>query len=341
MNLRQLADHLQLSQTTVSRALNGYPEVSEDTRQRVMRAARELNYSPNSRAKGLATGRSMAVGHVIPVSDRHQMVNPIFGDFIAGAGEVYAAAGYDMVLSLVQADGEEDLYRSIRARGNVDGMVVNGPRIADPRIALLNDLGLPFVVHGRASRIDEPYAWVDSNSERAFERATTHLIDLGHRRIALINGHEDMDFAHRRRLGCETALAARGLSPDPDLMCAGEMTELFGHQCALRLLRSENPPTAVLVSSLIAAIGVRRAVQDLGLTPGRDVSIVTHDDDLSYMKNGADVPIFTATRASVREAGRHTARMLLSMIAAPQAPRPTRLMEAEFILGASTGPAPT
>ena len=168
MNLRQLAEHLQLSQTTVSRALNGYPEVSEATRQRVIRTARELNYSPNSRAKGLATGRSMAIGHVIPVSDRHQMVNPVFGDFISGAGEVYAASGYDMVMSLVGEGGEEDLYRSIRARGNVDGMVVHGPRLDDGRISLLNSLGLPFVVHGRASRIEEPYAWVDSNSERAF-----------------------------------------------------------------------------------------------------------------------------------------------------------------------------
>ena len=340
MNLRQLAEHLQLSQTTVSRALNGYPEVSEATRQRVIRTARELNYSPNSRAKGLATGRSMAIGHVIPVSDRHQMVNPVFGDFISGAGEVYAASGYDMVMSLVGEGGEEDLYRSIRARGNVDGMVVHGPRLDDGRISLLNSLGLPFVVHGRASRIEEPYAWVDSNSERAFERATTHLLDLGHRRIALINGHEDMDFAHRRRLGYETALAAHDVQPEPARMCAGEMTELFGHEVALGLLHGKDAPTAFLVSSLIAAIGVRRAVQELGLIPGRDVSIVTHDDDLSYMKNGADVPIFTATRSSVREAGRHAAQMLLSMIAAPQAPRPTRLMEAEFILGASTGPAP-
>ena len=87
MNLKELARTLGLSQTTVSRALNGYPEVAEATRRRVLRAAREHNYLPNARAKGLATGRAMAVGHVIPVSSRHEIVNPIFADFIAGAGE--------------------------------------------------------------------------------------------------------------------------------------------------------------------------------------------------------------------------------------------------------------
>ena len=106
MNLKQLSEHLNLSQTTVSRALNGYPEVNEDTRNRVLRAAQELNYRPNTRAKGLATGRALAIGHVIPVSNQHEMVNPVFGDFIAGAGESYAKAGYDMVLSLV-ADQDE------------------------------------------------------------------------------------------------------------------------------------------------------------------------------------------------------------------------------------------
>ena len=88
MNLKELSEILGLSQTTVSRALNGYPEVSEATRLRVQQIARENNYSPNARARGLATGRASAIGHVIPIGLRHEMVNPIFGDFISGVGEV-------------------------------------------------------------------------------------------------------------------------------------------------------------------------------------------------------------------------------------------------------------
>ena len=92
MNLKDLAHRLNLSPTTVSRALNGYPEVNEATRERVMAAAKEHNYHPNSRAIRLATGRAMAVGHVIAIANRHEIVNPVFADFIAGAGETTAAA---------------------------------------------------------------------------------------------------------------------------------------------------------------------------------------------------------------------------------------------------------
>ncbi|MGI9369372.1 MAG: LacI family DNA-binding transcriptional regulator, partial [Ruegeria sp.] len=95
MTLKELSDLLGLSQTTVSRALNGYPEVSEATRIRVQAAAAKHGYSPNSRAKGLATGKAMVIGHVIPSSSQHEMVNPIFGDFVAGAARTYAEHGYD------------------------------------------------------------------------------------------------------------------------------------------------------------------------------------------------------------------------------------------------------
>ncbi|MDN5789149.1 LacI family DNA-binding transcriptional regulator, partial [Pseudorhodobacter sp.] len=158
MNLKTLSTLLGLSPTTVSRALNGYPEVNEDTRQKVISAAALHNYKPNTRAIRLATGRAMAVGHVIPVGTRHEIVNPIFADFIAGAGETYSRAGYDLMLSIVPDADEAKLYRELRSRGNVDGVIVHSPRQDDFRIGLLHDLGLPFVVHGRASGTSLPYS---------------------------------------------------------------------------------------------------------------------------------------------------------------------------------------
>ena len=338
MNLKELSDLLGLSPTTVSRALNGYPEVSEATRKRVAAAAREHGYAPNTRARSLATGRSMAIGHVIPISAKHEMVNPVFGDFIAGAGEVYSRNGYDMLLSVVSDDEEESAYRNFLTKRNVDGIILHAPTLNDPRIPLLNALGLPFVVHGRSSDTGAPYAWVDVNNKRAFERATSFLLDLGHRRIALVNGLEHMDFAIRRRAGYEAALHSRGINPDPTLMFAGEMTEAQGHDVTRRLLALPDPPTAIMVSSMITAIGVRRGIEELGLTLGRDVSLITHDDDLSYFRNGADVPVYTATRSSVREAGRHAAQMLIDIIKHNDTSREV-LLEAELMLGQSTGPA--
>lgn len=340
MNLKELSEKLGLSQTTVSRALNGYPEVNEATRMRVAEVARQHNYSPNKRAKGLATGRSMTIGHVIPTSARHEMVNPVFGDFVAGACEVYGKNGYDMLFSQVGDGDQEDAYIKLRRKGAIDGLIIQGPKVDDERIGILRRIGLPFIVHGRASEVTEPYSWVDVNNMHAFHRATEFLCDLGHTRIALINGLEDMDFAQRRRTGYIEGLQSKGIVPDAALMRSAEMTEVFGHHETRDMLAMDNPPTAIIVSSLIVAIGVRRAIEEAGLKMGRDISVITHDDDLSYLRNGQDVPIFTATRSSVREAGRIIARMLIDQIQDPDIAPQSLLLEAELVVGRSTGPAP-
>jgi LacI family transcriptional regulator len=123
-------------------------------------------------------------------------------------------------------------------------------------------------------------------------------------------------------------------------MTSDEMTESYGFSAARRMLAGPNPPTAFLVASIITAFGVRRAIEAAGLRIGRDVSVITHDDDLSYLRNGEDIPIFTALRSSVREAGRRAAEMLLDIIDSPDQPPITELLEAEFLIGESTGPAP-
>ncbi len=340
MTLKELSDLLGLSQTTVSRALNGYPEVSESTRVRVQAAAAKHGYRPNSRAKGLATGKAMVIGHVIPSSSQHEMVNPVFGDFVAGAARTYAEHGYDMMFTHSDDTSIEDSYRSLFKRGAVDGVVLQGPKVDEPRLTVLSRMGVPFIVHGRSTGADQPYDWVDVNNKRSFQRATQFLIDLGHRRIALINGLEDMDFAQRRRLGYVEALEQSGIDPDPQLMRSAEMTEVFGHQATCEMLELEDPPTAILASSIIPAIGVRRALEEARLKMGRDVSVIAHDDELSYMKNGQDVPIFTAIRSSVRHAGELAADLLIERINAPDDPPKTRLLEAELVVGSSTGPAP-
>lgn len=341
MNLKELSAILNLSQTTVSRALNGYPEVSEATRERVDKAARDHNYVPNTRARGLATGRTHAVGHVIPLSTKHEVVNPVFTDFIAGASEIYSQENYDMHLSIVPDTDEETAYRKIASKGSVDGVIVHGPVENDPRIELLQSIGMPFVVHGRSNaEFNQDYAWVDMNNKRAFERATKFLIDLGHHRIGLLNGLESMDFAMRRRAGYQSALDAAGLASDPSLCLSDEMTEDYGYEATMAFFNRDAPPTAILASSIIIGIGVRRACSELGLTLGKELSLIIHDDELSYFRNGGAVPAYTATRSSVRMAGLTCAELLMEQIATPDGPLRHVLLEAELIIGNTTGPAP-
>jgi LacI family transcriptional regulator len=314
--------------------------VNDATRDRIMAAAKRYNYRPNTRAIRLATGRAMAVGHVFPVATKNEIMNPIFADFIAGAGEVYGANGYDMLLSVVADGAEAATYRDLKSRGAVDGVIMHAVRTFDERIATLQELGIPFVSHGRATGIEGDYSWVDVNNRRAFLRATEFLLDLGHLRIGLVNGREDMDFAIRRRTGYVDALVGRGLVPDPSLMANDEMTELAGYRAANRMLAEAKPPTAFVAASMLSGMGVRRAIEGHGLKMGRDVSVIIFDDELSYLRNGDDLPIFTATRSSVRDAGRIAAQMLLDLIADPASGPLHRLLEADLILGQSTGPAP-
>ncbi len=337
MNLKQLSDQLGLSQTTVSRALNNYPEVNEHTRQRVKLAAREYNYHPNTRATRLATGRAMTVGHVIPMNST-EVFNPIFGEFIAGASQAYSRRGYELLLTMADEDMEESIYRGIASKGSVDGVIIHAPRVNDSRIKLLQQLQLPFVVHGRDHSNTSDYSWIDMNNRRAFYQATKLLIDLGHKNICLVNGSETLNFARRRRQGYVDALCDDQTGANPDLMYSGDLNEANGYSAAATALGQSDAPTAFLVSSYVGALGVRRAIHEAGLEIGSDISVIIHDDELSYFQNDGDIPQFTATRSSVRDAGERAAGMLLDIIDDPNQAPLTELLDAPLTIGSSTGP---
>jgi len=336
MNLKQLAEHLQLSQTTVSRALNGYPEVSERTRQRVTEAATRLHYAPSQHARRLARGVSNTIGHFIPTSQQ-ALIGPHFADLMAGASEAAASRGYELLLSMVSDDRETNFYRELAQSRRVDGVVVHGPLVDDPRIRMLRDLKVPFLVHGRSQNTDVNYAWMDVNNLRAVRRATEFLLDLGHTDIALLNGREDLNYAARRRLGYEQALIDSGLAIQTRRCFADELTEAYGYNAGRQLLEDDNPPTAIVCSGILPAYGVLRAIQSLGLTLARDVSVVTYDDQLSYVENTGDVPLFTSMRSSIRDAGARLINLLINHIEQPEEPMPQELWEVELVVGLSTG----
>ncbi|MEL6582386.1 MAG: substrate-binding domain-containing protein [Pseudomonadota bacterium] len=341
MTLKDLARHLGLSPTTVSRALNGYPEVNAQTRARVKDAAHAMGYVPNIGAQRLATGRAKTIGHVVSLDD-HEIINPFFAEFVAGAGEAYAAAGYEMTLSVCSQQTELDIYRSMAARRSVDGVILHNVRRDDERIPLLQSLGLPFVVHGRVAGNEHPYTYLDISNDDAFATATEHLIALGHTRIALLNGLTDLSFAQRREDGVHRALAGAGIAPVDTLFHSAEMSDSFGYLKTQEMLRLPHPPTAILTASILTAMGAARALSDAGLQMGKDVSVLTHDDVLSYMSNGVEgAPVFTATVSSIRAAGSKSAQMLLKLINTPAAPPVSQVWDTELIIGPSTGPAPT
>lgn len=338
VNLKKLSEHLGLSQTTVSRALNGFPEVSEKTRKRVQELAEQLNYRPSQSAASLATGKTHIIGHVIPVSE-HRMINPHFSDFLAGASEAYSAAGYDLLLRMALPEEEEDIYRDFVNRKRVDGVVVHGPRIYEPRIDLLKSIGLPFVTHGRAGDSITDYSWLDVNNFSAFERGTKLLINEGHRQIGLINGLENMNFATRRRGGYEAALSQTGIPIEEKYKTSEDMTEPYGYRATKAQLDLDNPPTAIMYSSILMAMGGLKAINERGLTPGKDIALMTYDDSLSFLQSvsAEEDAYFTSMQSSIQAAGKRVAEMLIEQIDAPNAAPLQELWEVELITGKTTG----
>lgn len=334
MNLKELASNLGLSQTTVSRALNGYPEVKEETRRRVAEAAARLGYRPNASARRLATGRAGAFGWVL----HRSAYGPHTVEFLGGLAEPLMHDEIDILVSTVASDEEEiAAYHRAAASKRVDAVVLASPRPNDRRIAILNDLGMPFILHGRSEGAP-PHAWLDIDNEAAAERATAHLLDLGHRRIALFNGPRGMTFAIHREAGYRAALAARDVAPNPALIVNTIFTDEMGFRHAQQLLERTPRPTAFVAGSMMTAIGIFRAIRSAGLVLGRDVSMIAHDDVFPYLNADNMVPSMSTTRSSIRAAGTRIAELLTQMLAGKPAAEIHELWPVELVLRESTGP---
>ncbi|MBJ6987563.1 substrate-binding domain-containing protein [Devosia sp. MC521] len=338
MRLKDLAEHLGLSQTTVSRALNGYPEVNEETRKRVSEAADRLGYRPNASALRLATGRSGAVGLVTSASE---ILGPHMSEFISGVGSVVTNRDQDILVTVVNSLEEEmAAYRRLAASKKVDAVILHSPTTHDKRAKLLMELGLPFVLHGRTD-IGKPIAYLDIDNQGATERATTHLLDLGHTRIALLNGIKGQTFAEHRELGYRMALKARNIPCDPNMVVNTPFTDELGFRIAQSMLAAPNPPTAFLPGSMMTALGVFRAIRQAGLTLGKDVSIIAHDDVFPYLNADNMYPSMSTTRSSIRQAGIRIAELISQILAGKSSADLHEVWPVELVLRESSGPAPT
>ena len=335
MRLKDLAEHLGLSQTTVSRALNGYPEVNEATRQRVAETAARLGYRPNASALRLATGRAGAIGMVLRGAEE---LGPHMSEFLSGVGSRVGSNEIDMLVTTVTSHQDEmAAYRRLAASQKVDAVILHSPSLNDERAELLMDLKVPFVLHGRTN-IGRPVAWMDIDNTGAMERATSHLLDLGHRRIALLNGVKGRTFAEHREIGYLAALSARGVPFDPALMGNSVFTDEIAFRLAQAMLELKPRPTAFLAGSMMTALGIFRAIRQAGLTLGREVSMIAHDDVFPYLNADNMYPSMSTTRSSIRQAGARVAELILQLINGKPAEDIHELWPVELVLRESSGP---
>lgn len=338
--LRQLAEHLGLSPATVSRALNGFPEVGDATRRRVLEGAEKYHYRPNVSARRLATGKSGLVGMIFRASSERG-VDPHVMDFLSSLSFSFADSEIDLVVHIASPRDQMLHHRRFATPGQVDGMIISAPEPDDPRIDLLTRRNIPFVVHGRGE--DDPdYAYYDIDNDGAFSAATRLLIQLGHKRIALLNGPAGMGYVLQRQRAYARVMDAEGLAVPPRFVANSEMHEEAGYASAAQMLAEPVAarPTAFLCSSTLQALGVMRAAAEAGLKVGSDISIISHDDVLPHLRAENFAPPLTVTRLPIRDAGPILAHMMMERMAGAPARELQRTDRVDLIVRGSTGPAP-
>jgi LacI family transcriptional regulator len=338
MSIHQLAADLGLSISTVSRALNGYTDVAPQTRERVAKRAAEIGYKPHAGARSLKSGKAHAIGVILPTDDHSgHFISGLYSNLLGGIAIEVDGAGYSLFATTHMTpsmESELQRYESLIRSRWVDAFVVVRTLIGDPRVQLLQERGIPFVTYGR-SQLAQDHPWVDTDNEGAFFQSTQRLIDLGHRRIALLNGMEGYTFAVLRQTGFERAMQHNGLAVAPNWVLHGGLTEPTGYALALQVLAQETPPTALLCATDAMAIGAIAACRSKGLQVGRDVSIIGYGD--SDASRYCDPPLTTVGH-QVFENGRHIGQLLLELLSG-QPPSRTHYLEPVVVVPrASDGP---
>ena len=334
VTLKDIAREVGLSVTTVSRALNDYPDVSPQTKERIRQAAQHMGYHPHTIARKLQKRRTDTIGFVIPTAGP-RFSDPFFIELITGIGDEAARQEFDFLVSTcAPGDQEADVYRQLTNSKRVDGLLLVRIRHNDERIRNLSAAATPFVTFGR-SDLPLDYLYVEVDSRKGIGEVSQHLIDLGHSTLGHIAGPSDLMFGTERRLGFTETLARNAIPVREDLIVTGHLTQHSGYEAAHLLLDRDAPPTAIVASNDLMAIGAMSAAQERGLAVGKDISISGFDN---IPPAAHSHPPLTTVEQPVYDIGVTICRMLCQVVKGQEVTEPQTVLEPKLVKRRSTGP---
>jgi LacI family transcriptional regulator len=330
--IRDVARRAGVSTMTVSRVINNAGYVSPETRSRVQGAIAELGYVPNSLARSLRSKRTKTLALVLT-----DITNPFFTTLARGVEDVASDHGFNVIFcNTDESEHEQEEYLTVLVQKQVDGVLLVPARSAPESIAFLQQHGIAVVVLDR--RV--PGVAVDvvrGESECAAFHLTQLLLDLGHRRIAMLSGPEDVSTAQDRVAGYQRAYRAAGQDP-PDLTFTDAYTVAGGWRMARRALAAPARPTALFAANNFIAIGAFHILREQGLRVPEDISLVAFDDlPPTIMLD----PFLTAATQPADEMGRRATELLLARLQAKELPSPQEIvLPTPVIQRRSTAPPP-
>jgi LacI family transcriptional regulator len=334
ITIRDLAEKLNLSITTVSRALDGYSDVAEETRQRVIEAAREMGYVPSYAARQLRRKRADAIGYILPTSSP-QFSDPFYVNFLTGLCDEVASQKLDLLVTSCPpgSESEKNQYRRWVQSRRVDGMVFNRVRLQDWRLEFLAQNNIPFISLEKSDVVkDAPYIEVDDQA--GMQELVTHLAARGHQRIGFIGASPDLVIHANRFSGYRAGLAAAGIEYDPELYLEGDLTEAGGYQAASSLLNHQPRPSAILGINDLTALGVFRAAKERGIYVGTELAIAGYD---GIKETEFTNPPLTTLYQPTYEIARQLAQMLVKLVEGETLAEPQITIKPQLVIRASTG----
>lgn len=332
--LKMVARLAGVSVTTASRALNGYPDVNEETRTKIKRVAQDMNYRPNVLARSLVTKRSRAIGVILSEMNRSGAKDALMYEILCGINDRASELDYDIMLfSTTPKKQLSKSYSDLCKEWNVSGAIIAGLRVNDPYLEeVASDTNFPCVL------IDIPVegnnvGHVTADDIQGARVAVRHLIQLGHRNIAMINGHNQAVVSYERLKGYQLELEQNGLAFKPGLVFDGKFTEEGGFAAMEQILREHPDVTAVFSASDLMVLGALRAAEQYGRKVPESVSIVGYDDIAiaSYC-----TPRITTIKRDKYEMGYQSAQLLLDMLTKQKAAARKIILYNELIVREST-----
>ncbi|MCU6711453.1 LacI family transcriptional regulator [Paenibacillus sp. J5C_2022] len=310
--LESIAKLAGVSRGTVSRVINGQPGVREEVRKKVLEVIREHQYQPNMQARGLAGGKTENIGVVVFGLTPSFLSHHIFYEVIQGIQEHVASRAYDLLLFADRRPYDMDYWRMIADKRKIDGLIVMGEDIQDEYLQYYYDKKLPFVLVGKRLASDIPLHCVTSDYSDGVNKAVTHLIAGGKKRILYISGYSGTYHESKRYEGYCDAHRQAGLPADPQLIVAGYAEEQRAYEVIRQLVQDGRTFDAIFAANDIMALGVVRALQERGLRVPEDIAVVGYDDIAAARY--ANPPLSTV-RQDKSGLGEAAARMLLGRLA--------------------------
>lgn len=300
--IRDVAKKLKLSITTVSRALDGYDDVAEQTRDLVVKTARQMGYSPNRAARQLRRQKSDTVGFILPAGAQH-FSEPFFTEFIAGLGNELSSRNYDLLVSAVASEGDEhEMYRRWANGGKVDGFILNRLRVDDWRLKFLSKMGMPCTTLDHSGKKRYPCIRVDG--AQGFIELVRHVQSKGFRRFAYIGGPANLVQQGERFAWFQQAVKEHGLKLPEKMIKTADLTSTGGYQAAVELLSLPDPPDAIFCVNDESAFGVLHAAHNHDLEIGKQLAVAGFDgvQDAKHSEpplTTLDIPVFDIARQLV------------------------------------------